>query len=50
MAVLTVNGVGKQFADGGSSRWVLQDIDFTVEAGQTVALWGPSGSGKSTVP
>ena len=49
LAVLTVNGVGKQFADGGSSRWVLKDVDFAVEAGQTVALWGPSGSGKSTL-
>ena len=49
MAVLTVTGVGKRFADGGNSRWVLKDVGFTVDAGQTVALWGPSGSGKSTL-
>ena len=49
MAVLTVTGVGKRFTDGGSSRWVLKDVGFTVDTGQTVALWGPSGSGKSTL-
>ncbi len=28
---------------------VLQDITFTAEAGQTIALMGPTGSGKSTI-
>lgn len=49
MAVLTVSGIGKRFTDGRHSRWVLQDVGFTVEAGEIVALWGPSGSGKSTL-
>jgi len=30
-------------------RTVLQDVDFTVEPGQLVALVGPSGAGKSTL-
>jgi len=30
-------------------RTVLQDIDFTVPAGRTVAIVGPSGAGKSTI-
>ena len=30
-------------------RTVLEDIDFTVEPGQLVALVGPSGAGKSTL-
>lgn len=37
------------FTYPGTQRRVLHDIDFTVEAGQTVAIVGPTGSGKSTL-
>ena len=37
------------FSYGGGEDPVLQDISFTVESGQRVALVGPSGSGKSTL-
>jgi ABC-type multidrug transport system fused ATPase/permease subunit len=30
-------------------NWVLRDLSFTVEKGQTVALVGPTGAGKSTI-
>lgn len=30
-------------------RWVLQDINLTIEPGQTIAIVGPSGSGKTTL-
>lgn len=29
--------------------WVLKDLSFTVEKGQTVAIVGPTGAGKSTI-
>jgi ATP-binding cassette subfamily B protein len=40
---------GVSFAYPGTSRPVLEDIDFTAPAGATVALVGPTGSGKSTL-
>jgi ATP-binding cassette, subfamily B, bacterial len=34
---------------GGDGRWILESIDFTVKAGETVALVGENGSGKTTL-
>ena len=33
----------------GDGRWILRDIDLTVQPGRTVALVGATGSGKSTL-
>ncbi|MCE5258000.1 MAG: ABC transporter ATP-binding protein/permease [Chloroflexi bacterium] len=30
-------------------RWVLKDINFTIQPGQTVALVGPTGAGKTSI-
>lgn len=41
----TAEGVGKKFA----GRWALGPLDFTLHAGECLAVVGPSGSGKSTL-
>lgn len=33
----------------GCERWTLEDLNFSIPAGATVALIGPSGSGKTTL-
>ncbi len=33
----------------GTERWVLRNISFTIEPGQTVAIVGRTGSGKSSI-
>ncbi len=40
---------GLNFRYTGHDKQVLQDINFSVKAGQTVALVGRSGSGKTTI-
>ena len=46
---LQVDNVSKTFGAGRSSKLVLDGINFTVKAGEFVALVGSSGSGKSTI-
>ena len=35
--------------DSGDGETILENIDFTVDGGETLALVGPTGAGKSTV-
>lgn len=44
---ITFENVSFRYPD--TERPVLESIDFTVEAGQTVAIVGPTGAGKSTL-
>ncbi|VGQ16887.1 ABC transporter ATP-binding protein [Streptococcus pyogenes] len=48
MSVLTFKQVTKTFQDGHHEINALKAIDFSIEAGEFVAIIGPSGSGKST--
>ena len=34
---------------GSSREWALEDLNFSIEPGQLVALVGPSGAGKTTI-
>jgi putative ABC transport system ATP-binding protein len=41
--------LNKGYRDGGELRLVLEDLTFSLQPGEVLALTGPSGSGKSTV-
>ncbi|MCD8138553.1 MAG: ABC transporter ATP-binding protein [Planctomycetaceae bacterium] len=47
--VLVLEGIEKSYHDGERLLPVLQGVDFSVAAGEAVAVIGRSGSGKSTM-
>lgn len=47
--LLELIGVGKSFPSGEGVLEILQDVNFQIAPGQTVAITGSSGSGKSTL-
>lgn len=47
-SILSLKNISKSYKDGKEKRTILDSLDFTVNAGEFVAVLGPSGSGKST--
>ena len=47
--LVTLKSACKNFVDGKETHRVLEDVDFTLTRGASVALTGASGSGKSTL-
>ncbi|HKJ89028.1 MAG TPA: lipoprotein-releasing ABC transporter ATP-binding protein LolD [Gammaproteobacteria bacterium] len=47
--VLEAEGLTRRFWDGDQEIQVLEDVTFSVEEGEAVAITGSSGSGKSTL-
>ncbi len=49
MEILRVNNLSKVYGKGDTQIKALDNINFSVEKGEFVAIVGPSGSGKSTL-
>lgn len=49
MKLIECKNVSKRFGEGRTEIEALKETNFSVEAGEFVAIIGPSGSGKSTL-
>src|SRR5690606_20430049 len=48
-AAIVVEHLSRRVRDAGGWLTILDDLNFTIESGATVAIVGASGSGKSTL-
>ena len=47
--ILNIQNLGKTYSSAGRNLTVLDNVNFSIEAGSTVSIVGPSGSGKTTL-
>src|SRR6187431_1952430 len=47
--ILNIQNLSKTYQSAGRTLTVLENINFELEAGSTMAIVGPSGSGKTTL-
>ena len=47
--ILKIDSLSKTYNSAGEKLTVLNDINFSVDAGSSVSIVGPSGSGKTTL-
>ena len=49
MSLIRLNDIQKSYSAGATQSVVLKDLEFTIDAGDFIAIKGPSGSGKTTL-